>query len=98
MTLETRDDRTLFFDMLPRVFRAPGVPRQPGHNRTPTDPATGMSVRLKVFTVPGQVLHGATRRLVLQGADGVAFIADSQISETEHNAASFMDLRANLKE
>jgi signal recognition particle receptor subunit beta len=57
-----------------------------------------MSVRLKVFTVPGQVLHGATRRLVLQGADGVAFIADSQISETEHNAASFLDLRQNLKD
>jgi signal recognition particle receptor subunit beta len=58
----------------------------------------GMSLRIKVFTVPGQVLHGATRRLVLQGADGVAFIADSQISETENNAASFLDLRANLKE
>lgn len=83
MTLETRDDRTLFFDMLPLVFRS-------------TD--GGMSLRLKVFTVPGQVLHGSTRRLVLQGADGVAFIADSQISETENNAASFLDLRANMKE
>ena len=83
MTLETRDDRTLFFDMLPLVFKAEG------HD---------MSLRLKVFTVPGQVLHGSTRRLVLQGADGVAFIADSQLSETEHNAASFLDLRANLKE
>jgi GTPase involved in cell partitioning and DNA repair len=48
--------------------------------------------------VPGQVVHASTRRLVLQGADGVAFIADSQVSETEHNAASFLDLRANLKE
>ncbi len=57
-----------------------------------------MSLRVKVFTVPGQVLHASTRRLVLQGADGVAFIADSQIRETEHNAASFVDLRANLKE
>lgn len=84
MTLETRDDRTLFFDMLPLNIRA--------------DDHHGMSVRVKVFTVPGQVLHAATRRLVLQGADGVAFIADSQISETENNAASFLDLRANLKE
>ena len=83
MTLETRDDRTLFFDMLPLVFRSADG---------------GMSLRLKVFTVPGQVLHGSTRRLVLQGADGVAFIADSQISETENNAASFLDLRANMKE
>ena len=55
-----------------------------------------MSLRIKIFTVPGQVLHASTRRLVLQGADGVAFIADSQISETEHNAASFLDLRQNL--
>jgi hypothetical protein len=101
MTLETRDDRTLFFDMLPLVFRAegPSTPRAAGQRSyTPSDPGMGMSVRLKVFTVPGQVLHGATRRLVLQGADGVAFIADSQISETENNAASFLDLRSNLKE
>ena len=99
MTLETRDDRTLFFDMLPLVFRAESpIPRQPGRSLTPSEGGMGMSVRLKVFTVPGQVLHGATRRLVLQGADGVAFIADSQVSETEANAASFLDLRSNLRE
>jgi signal recognition particle receptor subunit beta len=85
MTLETKDDRTLFFDMLPLVFRAEGE-------------GGGMSLRVKVFTVPGQVVHASTRRLVLQGADGVAFIADSQLAETEANAASFLDLRANLKE
>jgi signal recognition particle receptor subunit beta len=84
MTLETKDDRTLFFDMLPLVFKAEGD-------------GGGMSLRVKVFTVPGQVVHASTRRLVLQGADGVAFIADSQLSETENNAASFLDLRANLK-
>ena len=83
MTLETRDDRTLFFDMLPLVFKSE---------------SGDMSLRLKVFTVPGQVLHGSTRRLVLQGADGVAFIADSQLSETENNAASLLDLKENLKE
>lgn len=81
MTLETRDDRTLFFDLLPLTFRDKG----------------GLSVRLKVFTVPGQVIHASTRRLVVQGADGVAFIADSQIAETQHNADSFMDLKENLK-
>ncbi len=86
MTLETKDDRTLFFDMLPVTFKS----------ESPN--GTGMTLRLKVFTVPGQVLHASTRRLVLQGADGVAFIADSQTSETEHNAASFLDLRQNLKE
>jgi signal recognition particle receptor subunit beta len=82
MTLETRDDRTLFFDLLPLRFRGQG----------------GLSVRLKVFTVPGQVIHAATRRLVVQGADGIAFIADSRISETDHNSESFLDLKHNLKE
>jgi signal recognition particle receptor subunit beta len=81
MTLETRDDRTLFFDLLPMQFK------------------TGdLSLRFKVFTVPGQVIHNATRRLVLQGADGVAFIADSQLAETRANAESFIDLKRNLKE
>src|SRR5262245_6742287 len=85
MTLETKDDRTLFFDMLPLVFK--------------TEAEGGaMNLRVKVFTVPGQVVHASTRRLVLQGADAVAFIADSQIAETENNAASFLDLRTNLKE
>jgi signal recognition particle receptor subunit beta len=86
MTLETKDDRTLFFDMLPLTLRS-----EQGSGQ-------GMTLRIKIFTVPGQVLHASTRRLVLQGADGVAFIADSQISETEHNAASFLDLRQNLNE
>jgi signal recognition particle receptor subunit beta len=91
MTLETKDDRTLFFDMLPFVFRA-----EAADGRLP--PGAQMSLRVKIFTVPGQVLHASTRRLVLQGADGIAFIADSQLSETEHNAASFLDLRQNLQD
>jgi mutual gliding-motility protein MglA len=82
MTLDTRDDRTLFFDLLPLHFVA----------------GAGITVRLKLFTVPGQVIHNATRRLVLQGADGVAFIADSQKSETKANAAAFLNLRQNLKD
>lgn len=82
MTLETKDDRTLFFDLLPLVLTA----------------SKGLSVRIKLFTVPGQVIHNATRRLVLQGADGVAFIADSQRSETKANAAAFQNLRQNLLE
>jgi len=81
MTLDTKDDRTLFFDLLPLSF----------------EDKTGLSVRLKVFTVPGQVIHASTRRLVVQGADGVAFIADSRVSETDTNAESFLDLRDNLR-
>ena len=57
----------------------------------------GFAVRVKMFTVPGQVIHESTRRLVLSGADGVAFIADSQVSETVNNATAFRDLKANLK-
>jgi len=82
MTLETRDDRTLFFDLLPLHFES----------------ESGLSITVKVFTVPGQVIHNATRRLVLQGADSVAFIADSRTSEIEGNQASFLNLRDNLKE
>src|SRR6188768_4224831 len=82
MTLETKDDRTLFFDLLPLTFRSQG----------------SLAVRLKVFTVPGQVIHASTRRLVVQGADGIAFIADSRTAETQHNTESFMDLRENLKQ
>jgi signal recognition particle receptor subunit beta len=82
MTLETRDDRTLFFDLLPLTYKSQG----------------SLAVRLKVFTVPGQVIHSSTRRLVVQGADGIAFVADSRVAETQHNAESFMDLKQNLKE
>ncbi len=80
MTLETKDDRTLFFDLLPLTLQA----------------GRGVQVRIKLFTVPGQVIHNATRRLVLSGADGVAFIADSQRAETKSNAAAFVNLRQNL--
>ncbi len=82
MTLETRDDRTLFFDLLPIRFET----------------ASGLSIAIKLFTVPGQVIHNATRKLVLKGADAVAFIADSQLSETKNNQESFLNLKHNLKE
>jgi signal recognition particle receptor subunit beta len=82
MTLETQDDRTLFFDLLPLAFRS--------HD-------ADLTLRIKLFTVPGQPIHAATRRLVLQGADGIAFIADSRLSATQANAESFVDLRRNLR-
>ena len=59
---------------------------------------TGLQLRLKVFTVPGQVMHNATRRLVLQAVDGVAFVADSQTIETKANAESLSNLEENLRE
>src|SRR5262245_18067137 len=82
MTLDTRDDRTLFFDLLPITFRA----------------ASGLKLKLKLFTVPGQVMHNSTRKIVLQGADGVAFIADSQVAETRANNEAYQNLKGNLKQ
>lgn len=72
MTLDTRDDRTLFFDLLPLFFRT-----------------TALSLRIKIYTVPGQPMHDATRRVVLQGADGVVFIADSSPSQIAANRESW---------
>ncbi len=72
MTLDTRDDsRTLFFDLLPIFFTASAV----GPSGAST--AAGFSFRIKVYTVPGQPVHKATRKVVLAGADGVDFVADS---------------------
>ncbi len=80
MSLDTKDDRTLFFDLLPVQFKT----------------KSGYSVKLKLFTVPGQVIHNSTRRVVLQAADGVAFIADSQNDQSKNNAESFRNLQDNL--
>lgn len=81
VTLDTKDDRTLYFDFLPVTFGTQG----------------GFSVKLKLFTVPGQVMHRSTRKVVLAGADGVAFVADSQRASASANAYSFRDMEANLK-
>jgi mutual gliding-motility protein MglA len=80
MVLDTRDDRTIFFDLLPFFLEAP----------------SGLKIKVKVYTVPGQVIHDATRKAVLQRADGVAFIADSQLSESANNFGSFDNLEKNL--
>lgn len=80
--LDTADDRTLFFDLLPVTARM----------------ASGYSIKLKLFTVPGQVVHAATRRIVLAGADGVAFIADSQNSMARANNEFWRGMRTYLKD
>lgn len=82
LTVETHDDRTLFFDLLPVFFHT----------------ANGFKVKVKLFTVPGQVLHNATRRIVLQNADGVAFIADSRRSAGPDNNAYWRNLMENMRE
>jgi signal recognition particle receptor subunit beta len=82
VSLATPTDRTLYFDFLP--IRVPRV--------------RGMAVRLQLFTVPGQVYYAATRKLVLSGADGVVFVADSQNGRVEVNQESLDDLHSNLGE
>jgi signal recognition particle receptor subunit beta len=54
-------------------------------------------VKLKLFTVPGQVMHNSTRRIVLQGADAIAFIADSQPSKRQENYKYWLNMVENLK-
>lgn len=81
MTLETQNDRTLFFDLLPLGFKTP----------------SGWLVKLKLFTVPGQVAHDATRKAVLSRADGVVFVADSQRSQSVNNAEAFQNLEENVQ-
>lgn len=79
MTLETQDDRTLFFDLLPLGFRAP----------------SGLLIKFRLFTVPGQVAHDGTRKAVLSRSDGVVFVADSDRAQETNNAESFQTLAEN---
>jgi GTPase SAR1 family protein len=79
MAFETKGDRTLFFDFLPLLIKG----------------ANGLKVKIKLYTVPGQVAHDATRKAVLSRADGVVFVADSQINQAVSNFESFDNLEKN---
>ena len=82
VSLATQTDRTLFFDFLPIDLGQ----------------ISGFTTRFQLYTVPGQVYYNATRRLVLQGADGVVFVADSQARQLDENLESLQNLQANLLE
>lgn len=81
MTLDTKDDRTLFFDMMPVFFKT----------------QAGVKVKLKLYTVPGQVMHESTRRIVLQGTDAVAFVADARRGEAASTLAYWNNMLKNLE-
>jgi mutual gliding-motility protein MglA len=81
VSLATDEDRTLFFDFLPIELES----------------VRGFKTRFHLYTVPGQVYYGATRRAVLTGADGVVFVADSQAERVEDNLFSLKDLEDNLR-
>jgi signal recognition particle receptor subunit beta len=80
VSLATDEDRTLFFDFLPIELES----------------VRGFKTRFHLYTVPGQVYYGATRRAVLTGADGVIFVADSQVDRLEDNLVGLKDLEENL--
>ncbi len=81
-SLPTDTERTLFFDFLPMEIGE----------------INGFKVRFHLYTVPGQVVYEASRRLILKGLDGVVFVADSQKERMQENMRSFEGLKKNLKQ
>ena len=82
ITLNTENERTLFFDFLPLDL---------GEIR-------GFKTRFHLYTVPGQVFYEASRKLILRGVDGLVFVADSQVERMEANLESYQGLERNLAE
>jgi signal recognition particle receptor subunit beta len=80
ISLNTAQDRTLFFDLLP--FSLGSV--------------SGYDFKIQLYTVPGQVQYNATRRVVLAGADAVVFVADSRRPSAKENQAAFENMKVNL--
>ncbi len=81
ITLDTAEERTLFFDFLPLDLGR----------------VSGFFLRFNLYTVPGQIQYEASRQLILDGADGVVFVADSQPQMLERNLASFEGMVLNLE-
>ncbi|MBC8044772.1 MAG: GTPase domain-containing protein [Rhizobacter sp.] len=82
ISLATEQDRTLFFDLLPLSLGS----------------VKGFNTKFQLYTVPGQVYYNTTRKLVLNGVDGVVFVADSQQGKMAENKESLENLRENLAE
>ncbi len=80
ISLNTAQDRTLFFDLLPFSLGA----------------VSGYDFKVQLYTVPGQVQYNATRRVVLAGADAVVFVADSRKANAKENQAAFENMKVNL--
>jgi signal recognition particle receptor subunit beta len=82
VSLATETDRTLFFDFLPLDLGS----------------VRGFRTRFHLYTVPGQVFYEASRRLILKGADGVVFVADSQEERLDANLETLDNLREHLRD
>lgn len=81
-SIATTGERTLYFDYMPLDLGS----------------IAGIRTKFQLYTVPGQIYYKSTRRLVLQGVDGIVFVADSSPSKLEENRESMRDLEENLKE
>ncbi len=81
LTIDTKGDRTLFFDLLPLNLGK----------------ISGFDIRIQLYTVPGQVMYEATRRLVLKGVDGLVYVADPLMVRRDRNIEGLEDLRRNLE-
>jgi signal recognition particle receptor subunit beta len=81
LELDTEEERTLFFDFFPVSL----------------GDVEGFSLRFHLYTIPGQVFYEASRRIILQGADGIVFVADSQEERLEDNLESFRMMEDNLR-
>src|SRR3954466_7551301 len=82
LSLATKTDRTLFFDLLPVDIGKVGP----------------FNLKIQLYTVPGQVFYNETRKLVLKGADAIVFVSDSQPSMVDSTKESFKNLLDNMKE
>jgi signal recognition particle receptor subunit beta len=82
VSIDTKGERTLFFDFLPVEVPIGG----------------GFKVRFHLYTVPGQYFYKTSRKLVLKGADGIVFVADSQRSRAEENKIIFQEMEEFLAE
>ncbi len=80
VSIATEEERTLYFDFLPLSLGT----------------VQGLRTRFHLYTVPGQSFYNASRKLVLQGVDGVVFVADSQVSRLDENVDSYLNLWDNL--
>ncbi len=82
VSLKTKEDRTIFFDFM----------------QIEVGRIKGKKPKFNLYTVPGQVYYASSRKVILNGVDGIVFVADSQPHRMEANIETLLDLESNLKE
>jgi signal recognition particle receptor subunit beta len=82
VSIATEEERTLYFDFLPLTLGK----------------VQGLNTRFHLYTVPGQRQYNASRKLVIQGVDGIVFVVDSQLNRLDDNVESYLNMWENLQE